>query len=102
MLESKIIPIKIKKNYQQLNITIFQRPQLLTTVSYEDQTCTKDFSKVSTTLQYAKCWVVTTSGIAGLQGNSIKYHTLDEDGTQKVLVGCFNLLHDAHHSWGIL
>ncbi len=27
-------------------------------------------------------WVVTTSGIAGFQGISIKYHTLDKDGTQ--------------------
>ena len=63
------------------------------------QTCTKDFRKVSTTLQYPKYWTVTTSGIAGLWCNSIKYHTLDRDGTQKVVVGCFNLLHDAHHSW---
>ena len=30
------------------------------------------------------------------------HHTLDNDidGTQKVLTGCFNLLLDAHHSWG--
>ena len=42
----------------------------------------------STTLQYPKCWVVTTSGIVWLQGNSMKYHTLDKDGTQKVLVCC--------------
>ena len=58
--------------------------------------------KVSTTLLYPQCWVVTTSSIAGLQGNSIKYHELDKDGTQKVLAGCFNLLHDAHHSWGFM
>ena len=44
----------------------------ITTVCYEHQTCTKDFSKDSITLQYLKCWIVTTSGIAGLQGNSIK------------------------------
>ena len=66
----------------------------------QHETCTKDFRKVSATLQCPKCLVVTTFGIAGLQENSIKYHTLDKDGTQKVLVGCFNLLHDAHHSWG--
>ena len=30
-----------------------------------------------------------------LRGNSIKHHTLDKDGTQKVpvAIGCFNLLH---------
>ena len=57
---------------------------------------------ISVRFNSSKCLVVTTSSIAGLQGNSIKYHTLDKDGTQKVLVGngCFNLLHDAHHSWG--
>ena len=38
---------------------------------YEHQTCTTGFIKDSTTLQYPKGWVVTTFGIAGLQGNSI-------------------------------
>ena len=93
-------------------------------MGYEHQTCSKDFSKVSTTLQHLKCWVVTTSGIAGLQGNSIKYHTLDKYGTQILLVGSpnlasspghfqvffndlgirlatFNLLHEVHHSGGL-
>ena len=57
---------------------------VITAHYYVHHAYTKDFRKVSTTLHYPKCWVVTTSGIAGLQGNSIRYHTLD-NGTQKVL-----------------
>ena len=62
---------------------------------YEHLTCTTDFSKDSTTL---KCWVITTSDIAGLPGNSIKYHTLNYNGTQILIVDNFNLLHGAHAS----
>ena len=69
-------------------------------MSYECKTCTKDISIVSTTLQYLKCWVVTTYGIAGFQGNSMNYHTLDKDGIQTLLVGSFNLLHEVHYSGG--
>ena len=59
---------------------------------YKHQTCTTGFSKDnSTTLQYPKCWVVTTSGIAGLQGNSIKFNTT-YCGTQiLLLMDNFNL-----------
>ena len=64
---------------------------------YEHQTCTTGFSKDSTTLQYPKCWVVTPSGIPGLQENSIKY-ILNYCGTQILLMDNFNLLHAAHFS----
>ena len=47
-----------------------------------------------------KCLVVTTSGIAGFQGISIKYHTLDKDDTQIHPVGSFILLHEVHYSGG--
>jgi hypothetical protein len=67
---------------------------------YEHQTCTNDFSKDSTTMQYPKCWVLTTSGIAGLQGNSINYQPLNYYGTQILLMDDFNLLHGAHSSRG--
>ena len=67
-------------------------------MSYGHQTCTNVFSKVRTTLQYPKCWVVTTSGIAGFQGNSIKYHILDKDGTQTLLLDSFKVLHVVHNS----
>ena len=46
-------------------------------MSYEHQACTKDLRKVSNTFQCPKCWIVTTSSIAGLWGNSIKYNILD-------------------------
>ena len=66
---------------------------------YEHQTCTDDFSKDSTTMQYLKCWVVTTSGISG---NSIKYHTLNYYGTQILLMDNFNLLYGAHPPGGFM
>ena len=52
----------------------------------------KTFQQVNITLQYLKCWVVTTSVIAGLQGNYQK------DGMQILLVGSFSLLYKAHHT----
>ena len=67
MSESKKFAM-YKKPVHSLILCYFR---LLTTVCYEHQTCTKDFSKD------LKCWVVTTFGIAGLQGNSIKNHTLN-------------------------
>ena len=82
MSESKTFAYKKPKYYAISGI--------ITTVCYEHQTCTKDFSKDSTTLQYLKCWVVTTSGIAGLQENSIKNNTLNWDGTQILLMYSFN------------
>jgi hypothetical protein len=53
-------------------------------------TLLNDFSKDSTTMKF---WVVTTSSIAGLQGMSIKYHTLNYYGTQTLLMDNFNLLY---------
>ena len=71
-------------------------------MSYEHQTCTKGIHKVSSTLQYLKCGVIITSSIAGLQGNSIKYHTLGKDGTQILLVDSFNLLHKVQFFVGLM
>ena len=60
--------------------------------------------KSVTTLQYPKCWVIyrliAISGIAGFQENSIKYHILDKDGTQTLLLDSFKLLHEVHNSGG--
>ena len=67
----------------QLNIMVI-------TAHYSELQTPKE---ISTTLQYPKCKVVTTSGIEGLQGNSIKYHTLDKGGTQKyVLVAICSMM----------
>ena len=45
-------------------------------------------------LQHPKCWIVTTSGIAGLQGNS----KIPQGTTVNIAISKFNLLHGAHSS----
>ena len=81
MSESKNFPIKslhAAKYYDVLMVITAHYSELRT------PNCTKEFRRVSTTLRYPRCWVVTTFGIAGLQRNSIKYYTLDKEGTQSV------------------
>ena len=60
-------------------------------LSYGHITCTDVFSEVHI------YYIVTTSGIAGFQGNS---NILDKDGTQKLLLDSFKLLHEVHNSGG--
>ena len=66
---------------------------------YGHQTCTKDFNNVHY-VAVTQSWVVTTSGIAGFQGDSIHYlNTVDYE--QVLLMGSFKLLQEAHHSSGL-
>ena len=86
--------ITYKKTCTHLIIMKFQGSQLLTTMCCEHHICTTSFSKYSTTLQYPKCWIVTTSCIAGLQENSIniQMHRLNYWGTHNIQRDNFNPL----------